>query len=794
MKPLFPFTLNKNSIQAPGLIFWGPGGLGNGNLFDASPSHDNGLIGGSVPSAVWCAGVEGPGKTAMKFTKGTTFVDLVSSASLPVSTGISVSCWINTTDTTYNYLMVKWGVANGSDSWHLRLDTTTGFAYWNVSTSGNYQAGHDLNGTTNLADGKWHLLIATYDGVNEKIYVDGVLQATLAVTGAIFTTSNLVWFGGLSDGSTSTNWFGGRMEDPRIYNYAINQAVVTDMWNPATRWNLRYKPKQIKYASRLKVTEAAPTYPPIFTGQLGTDRSMAGFIFLGSAGSNTTNASASNTLTISQEVLLGAVENVTQSLTISQSVSFTKSLGESVSNSLTISQSVSLTSSRAFSASNTLELSQQIIRGPIAKLGTTDSKPLNFKLGFQTTSQNLTESISQSLTLSQTAAHSTIYNRSISQSLTITQSDVDVNFTQFASNSLSISQSATYTRPNQSVSQSLSITESATHTGEFSKSLSTSLNIIQSADFFKFKPIDVSQSLTISQVADVVATTGVNQSLTITQAVVYQYDPHNEYWTSPLVLAQTVSAPITRPRSASESLTIHQTVTSVKQLDRSVTQHFTIAQTATAQKRTALEQSLTLSQSVVVAVQRGRIVTQSLVLTQSVHAQITFNRSLTNTLVFSNEHQIPDGTGGFIILPNLIYTKGFVGSDVCCPGVGKATTIVGAFSTIVLPNPELGDAEAPVSAIKIIRTITGDVYTYARKNRSRKLKYKFIITRKKAFELRVFLLQNLTKRVNLTNWKGEMWNVNFLTDPIDLIADKHCEPPCGEWYTVELDFEGIRIN
>jgi len=43
----------------------------------------------------------------------------------------------------------------------------------------NYWWGNDLYATTgfDLYDGAWHHVAVTYDGVNRKIYVDGVVRA-----------------------------------------------------------------------------------------------------------------------------------------------------------------------------------------------------------------------------------------------------------------------------------------------------------------------------------------------------------------------------------------------------------------------------------------------------------------------------------------------------------------------------------------------------------------------------------------------------------------------------------------
>lgn len=201
---------------------------------------------------------------------------------------------------------------------------------------------------------------------------------------------------------------------------------------------------------------------------------------------------------------------------------------------------------------------------------------------------------------------------------------------------------------------------------------------------------------------------------------------------------------------------------------------------------------LTLAQAIVLDVQRNLNTTTHLTFNQSAIAQIVFNRTLSNALVFKNEHQIPNGTGGFIDVSNLLYTKG--GSFCCGFGPISTTVFVAPTRSIVLPNPEFNDTQALVAGVKIIRTITGGTYSYAKNSSNRKLKYKFHITQRKAFEVRQFLLDFLATRVMLYNWQGEIWSGFFLSDPAEIVSILHGDACIGDLYEVELDFQGIRIN
>jgi hypothetical protein len=259
----FPFVLARRNPQAKGLLFWGPGGTGSGNLFDLSGNFDNAdVMIGTVPATGrWVEGVDGGGKSALRYDGGTNRTRLVRSTDvLSGASAMSLSCWVKTSNVAnYNYLIVKWGEAAGTDSFHLRLEITTGTVYFSHSTDGSYQAGNDVLGTSNCADGKWHMIVVTYDGAATNIYVDGKLETTAARSGAIFATALDVSLGGLSDGGATANWLLGDQDDPRIYNYALPATLVKEMYNPATRWSLRFRPN---LAARTFTTPFVPPPPP----------------------------------------------------------------------------------------------------------------------------------------------------------------------------------------------------------------------------------------------------------------------------------------------------------------------------------------------------------------------------------------------------------------------------------------------------------------------------------------------------------------------------------------------------
>src|SRR6202035_985750 len=96
---------------------------------------------------------------------GSSYVGVGNSASLTVSSSVTVSAWINTTasgrqDTIDKYATspyAGYGLVLGSSS-------AGSVNFWNGANYLNYSAG--------INDGNWHYVVGVYDGTTSYIYVD----------------------------------------------------------------------------------------------------------------------------------------------------------------------------------------------------------------------------------------------------------------------------------------------------------------------------------------------------------------------------------------------------------------------------------------------------------------------------------------------------------------------------------------------------------------------------------------------------------------------------------------------
>jgi hypothetical protein len=81
--------------------------------------------------------------------------------------------------------------------------------------------------------GTWHLITGTYDGSTMDLYVDGVVVASAAHTGALAVTSDPLDVGNKNGSVAPSDTFHGLLDDVRVYPRAISAAEVQSLMQEA---------------------------------------------------------------------------------------------------------------------------------------------------------------------------------------------------------------------------------------------------------------------------------------------------------------------------------------------------------------------------------------------------------------------------------------------------------------------------------------------------------------------------------------------------------------------------------
>jgi hypothetical protein len=179
----------------------------------------NGGLGGSVAFS-------GSGKIdgSISFSGGNVIVG--DNAALRPANNISVSAWINSTDSG-NFRGVWDKIFN---SVGFVLDVTGGFPRVTADAI-------SLPGTTVITDGNWHLVVGTYaTGVGSKIYVDGVLEGTDGTTTYTPHTTSLAMGGD----NASTFLFSGSLDDASMWTATLTAGQAGAIYSLASDATLNY--------------------------------------------------------------------------------------------------------------------------------------------------------------------------------------------------------------------------------------------------------------------------------------------------------------------------------------------------------------------------------------------------------------------------------------------------------------------------------------------------------------------------------------------------------------------------
>lgn len=118
-----------------------------------------------------------------------------------------------------------------------------GFTDWTkvemaVHANGYLRSGFYINGTryvantnnTDILNGQWHMLTMTYDGINVKRYVDGILKSTQAASGKI-DKSNIKLIFGHGGASPGYHCKEAHLSDARLYCTALTQEQILELYH-----------------------------------------------------------------------------------------------------------------------------------------------------------------------------------------------------------------------------------------------------------------------------------------------------------------------------------------------------------------------------------------------------------------------------------------------------------------------------------------------------------------------------------------------------------------------------------
>ncbi|MFN6039858.1 MAG: LamG domain-containing protein, partial [Bacteroidota bacterium] len=217
-------------VPTNGLVGWWPF---NGNANDESGNGNNGTVNG----ATLTSDRFGSASKAYSFNGTGDFIQTQSG--LDSVEALSYSGWIKTATGGY---LISQGYTTGGFELFIHKQITGGIhagkaCFYQSISGGGF--GKMTNNT--YSDFQWHHIVGILFGYTTsnlhpdslKIYIDGqiVIQANVtSVSGYIPSTPNHpFWFGGLP--GLSTSFISGELDDIGIWNRALTQQEISDLYN-----------------------------------------------------------------------------------------------------------------------------------------------------------------------------------------------------------------------------------------------------------------------------------------------------------------------------------------------------------------------------------------------------------------------------------------------------------------------------------------------------------------------------------------------------------------------------------
>jgi hypothetical protein len=179
---------------------------------------------GTVSGATWTT--QGRYGGALQFDGINDIVNIPDGASLDLTSGMTLMAWVRPTANGGWRTVVLKETSNELVYGLYANDSSTRPSAW--IRSGN--AAYSTAGTAAVPLNTWTNLAATYGGGTLRLYVNGTLATSRALTVPINISASPLRIGG---NRIWSEWFAGLIDEVRVYNRALSQAEIqSDMATP----------------------------------------------------------------------------------------------------------------------------------------------------------------------------------------------------------------------------------------------------------------------------------------------------------------------------------------------------------------------------------------------------------------------------------------------------------------------------------------------------------------------------------------------------------------------------------
>ena len=202
----------------------------NGNAGDSSGNANHSTVNGPTLTSDRFSNTNG----AYLFNGAGDNISVPASNSIQPLNALSVSVWFYSNNNSNQWQPIVCKFLSNSfpyNSFYLGTGTPNPVngKWYGVISDGSSISQNAISKTTTT--NAWVMLTFTYDGSNINTYINGVLEASNSFSGNIGYNAGSLYIGynGLAG-----QYFNGKIDDITIYNRAISQNEITNMYNNTT--------------------------------------------------------------------------------------------------------------------------------------------------------------------------------------------------------------------------------------------------------------------------------------------------------------------------------------------------------------------------------------------------------------------------------------------------------------------------------------------------------------------------------------------------------------------------------
>lgn len=268
------------------------------NVADSSGNNNNGTATGTTI-------VDGKFEKARSFNGSSDYVSVPSGVSLKSLSQATFSLWFkanNWSNTAYDNVLYSEGLSGNSWRFGISVKDSSNLTFWTRDTSsGDSGTGEELL-FSKPTTGTWHHLVAVYDstGSKKRIYVDGQLIAETTTSVNSFTSTNpaALYIG---RDAVNTHAFNGAIDEVRIFNKALSQGEIINLYN-------NYGFSTATYPGKVLIRKKVSSEP---VTAVGTEQALVSFGGISAA--NISVSSGTSISVVAPAHAVGAVDVVVTS-------------------------------------------------------------------------------------------------------------------------------------------------------------------------------------------------------------------------------------------------------------------------------------------------------------------------------------------------------------------------------------------------------------------------------------------------------------------------------------------------